>query len=882
MRCRTLLVTLGLATLLQFGVHATVVAAQQAPPAAGSDGQPHLFHTLDWYERQRTGGGGNPAGANIIFSPTDNLPPGPGSFFPGTVMRSTKVFLIFWTPNNTISATYKNLITRFVNDLKGTPFLNIVTQYYDNSIFGPDFIHNDVTLGGTFTDTSTAYPHTGAASPWDPLQDSDIQNEVDHAISVNGWPTGNGNFFAVFTEKGINSCSGSDCTPDDPNPNPNGFCAYHNWFNLLNNRIYTNMPFVNTWPGSCNNTSGTPNNADADREISTFSHELFEAITDPFPNLTWTDGNCGGMVKCGEIGDKCAYFFPNTGSNPNGDGSNLTLHGNPYNAQPEWSNATFTVLGGHANDGCTHAYLRADMDISKTGPGTVYAGANFDYTISVRSNGSPTAETPHFTDALNSNLKFVAITTPTGWACTTPSVGSSGNVDCGRTNNSAGTDGSMDSGDTATFALTSRVDPSTPNGTTVSNTGGIAWDSNYAVDNDTATNVHPSKTDSTSATVLTLADLTISKSTEGTAYAGLDFSYNIDVENNGPSDAQNVVMTDTLPAGTTFKSVTGSGGFICSGTGPVSCSKSTMGAGAIASITLTVHIPSSVPNGTIITNSAGVTSTTTDPNPSNNTASVDAFVNAQADLSVTKTGPTAPTAGTDVTYTVIATNLGPSDAQNASVNDTVTTPATFVSISGPASWPCSTPPVGGTGPITCTKATFPAGASPTFTLVVHVSPSASAGTQLCDTATVSSTTTDPVGSNNASTACGTVQTSADLVLAQTATTAGSPGNGVATFALTVTNNGPSDSQNISLVANSSLFTGPPPGLNASAGGTCTIMGSNVTCTWASLAFGASDTLTISVRWRSAVGDVCDSATVSAGTPDPNSINNNSTVCVSKK
>ena len=183
-----------------------------------------------------------------------------------------------------------------------------------------------------------------------------------------------------------------------------------------------------------------------------------------------------------------------------------------------------------------------------------------------------------------------------------------------------------------------------------------------------------------------------------------------------------------------------------------------------------------------------------------------------------------------------------------------------------------------------TRTPIISGATPTFALVVYLSPSASNGSQLCDTASISTTTADPVSSNNSSQSCGKVQTSADLALAQTVTTSGSPGKGIATFTLTVADHGASDGQNIALVANSSLFTGPSAGINisASAGGTCAVSVSNVTCQWSSLALGARDTVTIMVPWRSAVGQVCDSGTVSAGTPDPNATNNNVTTCVSKK
>ena len=235
-----------------------------------------------------------------------------------------------------------------------------------------------------------------------------------------------------------------------------------------------------------------------------------------------------------------------------------------------------------------------------------------------------------------------------------------------------------------------------------------------------------------------------------------------------------------------------------------------------------------------------------------------------------------------MTYTLTATNIGPSDAQSVSLSDTLPAGTTFVSLATPSGWSCTTPAVGATGAISCTATTVVAGATPTFTLVVHLSSSATNGSQLCNTASISAATLDPIPSNNSSQTCGTVQTSADLALTQTASKVGSPGNGTVTYALKVTNNGPSDSQNISLVANSSLFTGPAAKINTTGGGTCTVGVSTVTCTWASLAFGASANVTISVPYRSAVGSVCDSGTVSAGTPDPNATNNSSTVCTAKK
>jgi hypothetical protein len=116
------------------------------------------------------------------------------------------------------------------------------------------------------------------------------------------------------------------------------------------------------------------------------------------------------------------------------------------------------------------------------------------------------------------------------------------------------------------------------------------------------------------------------------------------------------------------------------------------------------------------------------------------------------------------------------------------------------------------------------------------------GTQLCNSAGVSTTTVDPILSNNTAQTCGSVSTRADLALTQSVVTDGKGGRGTATFTMTVRNNGPSDAQNINMVASSSLFTGPSAAtITTTPAGTCTVAGGTVSCTWTSLAVGAVST-----------------------------------------
>jgi uncharacterized repeat protein (TIGR01451 family) len=71
----------------------------------------------------------------------------------------------------------------------------------------------------------------------------------------------------------------------------------------------------------------------------------------------------------------------------------------------------------------------------------------------------------------------------------------------------------------------------------------------------------PAQTNPTQVTVAAPnADLVVTKSQpSATVNAGGTIVYTVTVTNNGPATATNVVVTDTLPTGTTFVSVTGGG-----------------------------------------------------------------------------------------------------------------------------------------------------------------------------------------------------------------------------------------------------------------------------------------------------------------------------------
>jgi uncharacterized repeat protein (TIGR01451 family) len=127
------------------------------------------------------------------------------------------------------------------------------------------------------------------------------------------------------------------------------------------------------------------------------------------------------------------------------------------------------------------------------------------------------------------------------------------------------------------------------------------------------------------------ADLSLSISaTPNPVEVGQNLTYTLNISNTGPSDANNVTLTDPIPQNATFVSSNASQGSCPANTGTLTCSLGIIKANASAQVTLVVN--SSV-LGTLA-NSASVSATEPDPNTSNNSSS----------LSVTVQNP--PTPGT--------------------------------------------------------------------------------------------------------------------------------------------------------------------------------------------------------------------------------------------
>lgn len=123
------------------------------------------------------------------------------------------------------------------------------------------------------------------------------------------------------------------------------------------------------------------------------------------------------------------------------------------------------------------------------------------------------------------------------------------------------------------------------------------------------------------------ADLSLTNAAPGTITSGSNLSYVIDTTNTGPDTAASVVMSDTVPAGTTFVSVTTNVGSCTAppvgGVGKVMCKVSSLANAASLDVTLTVKVTAT---SGAINDTASVTSAAFDINTKNNAAKVSTTV----------------------------------------------------------------------------------------------------------------------------------------------------------------------------------------------------------------------------------------------------------------
>ncbi len=501
--------------------------------------------------------------------------------------------------------------------------------------------------------------------------------------------------------------------------------------------------------------------------------------------------------------------------------------------------------------------VTADLSIQKFGPSSIERGNVLSYTVSVTNNGPSTVSSITITDAIPSGLTFNA--SQSSNSC----VQNGSNVVC-----------------TLLFNLSSNQSTNIQiafNVPTVANCTQTTVNNTATVSSPISDPVSGNNTSQTVQTTLTCppvtADLSIIKNGPATVLQGGIVSYTLTATNNGPNTANNVTIADPIPGGLTFNASQSSGNCVQNGSN-ILCNNLTLTNGQSATVTVSFNVPNSVFCNSSIFNTSSVSTSTTDPNSSNNQSStVSTTVTCnQADLWIVKNGPATVAQGGIVSYTLTATNNGPNTANNVTIADPI--PAGLTFNPSQTSGNC----VQNGSNILCNNLTLTNGQSATVTVSFNVPNFVSCNSTIFNTSSVSTSTTDPNSSNNQS---GTVSTTvtcpvqADLSIQKSGPSSVQRGN-VAIYTVTVSNNGPATANNVTVTdaIPSGLTFNPSQSSNS-----CFQSGNNVVCNNFSLSNGQTTNIQIAFNVPTVANctqtTVNNTATVSSATTDPVLGNNTS-------
>jgi uncharacterized repeat protein (TIGR01451 family) len=323
------------------------------------------------------------------------------------------------------------------------------------------------------------------------------------------------------------------------------------------------------------------------------------------------------------------------------------------------------------------------------------------------------------------------------------------------------------------------------------------------------------------------ADLSVSVSdSPDPALLEENMTYGITVTNNGPLTATGVTLTDVLPSNVTFVSATTSQG-TTTGTGTVTCNFGSLANGASATLTLVVKTKAL---GTI-TNTVTVRAIEYDAGATggvptgNNSHTEVTTVNPKTNLSITNVvSPDPSVIGQDVTYTLVAKNLGPSPATGVTVIDQLPSSVTFVSASSTVGT-CSE----SSGTVTCNVGSLAKNATATITIVATTN----VGGPISNTATVSGNEADLITSNNTVTRTSNVRTLSGLNFTPSSVTGCKDSVGK----VTLTGSAPAGGVTVSL-------SSADPAVTVPATVTIPALSTNTTFTASTTAVAASQPVTV--------------------------------------
>jgi uncharacterized repeat protein (TIGR01451 family)/fimbrial isopeptide formation D2 family protein len=376
------------------------------------------------------------------------------------------------------------------------------------------------------------------------------------------------------------------------------------------------------------------------------------------PTLTWT---CSAPPCSLPVGNTASLSYQVTVNGPPGPP-------NPGDVLTNTASMTWTSLDGADpnertgaggindyadSDGESVTFTAIDLTISKDdGSITSSAGGVVQYTLSYSNAGNSPASGVIITEIVPANTTFNAGASTSGWSC---ADGSPAGTTC------TFTVGTLNPGSSGSVIFAVMVDNPLPAGVTqIANTASIGDDGTHGLDADSSNN-----SDSDTTPVEAAPDLVITKDDGFTVVSpGQFIEYTLTIRNVGTQDATGVVVTDTLPANTTFVSASDSG-IYDSITGVVTWPAFDLAAGASVTRTVTIQVNDPFPSTSIL-NQAHVEddgSNGSDLTPANNDA--------------TDTDSVVTLPNSDLTKSLIATNQGFTPDPFVAIGEILTYEVTF-------------------------------------------------------------------------------------------------------------------------------------------------------------------------------------------------------------
>lgn len=436
--------------------------------------------------------------------------------------------------------------------------------------------------------------------------------------------------------------------------------------------------------------------------------------------------------------------------------------------------------GNNTSTTTTNLTAKPVLTITKLGAAGLTAGNTATYTLNISNTGSSNAVGASITDIIPAALTGV------NWTSTVAGTATITNGATGTGNN---------------LSITANIPAGAANTISVTITGTINPAATGNVSNTaTVTPAEPTGTGSNStvnANVTSTSGIVITKTGPSAATAGNQITYQVEVSNNGPSNATGTQISDIVPASLSNVSWT------TQLTGTATITAGATGTGNTVNVTANVAAGTSnkvviIVKGTIdpafagnITNTAIATPAEPGSTPVN--AQAVTTVKKLPVFTVTKSGPATATAGNAIVYTINVKNTGPSNSLNTQITDAV--PAAITGVTWTATVTGGTASINsgatGTGNAIAVSGNF--AANSTIQVVVSGTITSNASGTIVNTATAtpSESGTVPVTSTPVNTA---LSAKSGLTIVKSVTPTVNSGSNI-TYTVEVGNTGPSDALN---------------------------------------------------------------------------------------